>query len=541
MIATSVPASVVARPVKARSLVRLKWRLWRNGFKRGGGQVAAMVLSILFSLALGIGGFAGGIAARSATFADHRLGLTIVAAVVWVLAIIGPLVAGGIDESLPLTNLTPYPIPIRTLAIGLVMASMIGPVQLGIGFATLGAVIGASRSVAGAVLAASAGAVLYVTLLVTARLLPTLFARAMNSRKGRDAAIALASLAGLSGIAMQVILRYFSGADGARLRSFGRLATWTPVGALGRAMVNGGQGRVGAATGGLAVGLVGLAALLAAYLWALARMDEQSPAIDTPTKVRVSGSPLFPAAIRWMPRTATGAVAARQILFTLREPRRRVSMIMSIALGVVFPFLNNAGKGPNSAVLYGAGASWLLVLSGMNLFGMDGRALWFDLMSGASPTELVKGRSLGTGIFALPMIFVTSTTLAALTKGWAYLPAALLVGCASSLAGMGAAGVISVIAPIRVPEGSNPFAIKNSGQGCIAPLLGMLGLLAMAALLSPLAVALFWWRNHAAVCAVVGLLALPYGYLLWSVATKMAASRLVQREPELIELVDPRR
>jgi ABC-2 type transport system permease protein len=541
MIATSVRTPTAARPAKASSLVRLKWRLWRNGFRRGRGQVAAMVLGILFALALGVGGFAGGMAARSATFVDHRLGLTIAAFVAWVLAIIGPLVAGGIDDSLPLTNLTPYPIPRRTLAVGLLTASMIGPVALAVGIAILGAVIGASRSVVGVVLAASAGAVLYVTLLITARLLPTLFARAMNSRKGRDAAVALASLAGLSGIAMQVILRYLSGADGARLRSFGHIASLTPVGALGRAMVNGGQGHVGASLSGLAVGLVGFAALLAVYLWALARMEEQSPSVDAPQKVRVSGSPLFPSAIRWMPRTASGAVAARQVLFTLREPRRRVSMIMSVALGVVFPFLNNAGKGPNSAVLFGAGASWLLVLSGINLFGMDGRALWLDLMSGASPTDLVRGRTLGTGIFALPMILVTSTTLAALTKGWAYLPAALLVGCASSLAGMGAAGLISVIAPMRVPEGTNPFAIKNSGQGCVAPLLGMLGLLAMTALLSPLAVALFVWRDHAPACAVVGLIALPYGYLLWSVATKMAAGRLVQREPELIELVDPRK
>jgi ABC-2 type transport system permease protein len=541
MIATSIPVPVTVRPVKASSLVRLKWRLWRNGFKRGAGQVAAMVLSIVFALSVGIGGFAGGIAARSASFADHRLGLTIAAAFVWLLAIIGPLIAGGIDDSLPLTNLTPYPIPRRTLAVGLVTASMIGPVPVGVGVAMLGAVIGASRSLVGAVFAAAAGVVLYLTLLVTAKVLPTVFARAMNSRKGRDAAVALASLASLSGIAMQFILRYFSGADGSRIRSFGRFASWTPAGALGRAMVNGGRGHIGTAAGGLAVGLVGFAALLAAYLWALTRMEEQSPAADAPKTVRVSASPLFPSAIRWMPRTAAGAIAARQVLFTLREPRRRVSMIMSIALGVVFPFLYNANRGPNSAVLFGANASWLLILSGINLFGMDGRALWFDLMSGASPADLVKGRTLGSGIFALPMVFVTSTTLAALTKGWAYLPAALLVGCASSLAGMGAAGLISVIAPMRVPEGTNPFAVKNSGQGCIAPLLGMLGLLAMMALLSPLAVALYVWRDQPATCALVGLVALPYGYLLWSIATKMAASRLVQREPELIELVDPRK
>jgi ABC-2 type transport system permease protein len=295
------------------------------------------------------------------------------------------------------------------------------------------------------------------------------------------------------------------------------------------------------ALGGLAIGLVGLAALIAVWLWSLARMEEQAPAVDAPQRVRAAGSPLFPSFLRWLPRNELGATAARQILFTFREPRRRVSMIMSVALGVIFPLLYNADKGPNAAVLFGANASWLLVLSGINLFGMDGRALWFDLMSGASARALLRGRGLGLAVFALPMVALSSTTLAALTSGWAYLPAALLVGGAASLAGLGAALFVSVIAPMRVPEGTNPFAMKNSGQGCVAPLLGMLGILAVGLLMLPLAGALIYLRDRPAACALVGVIAIPYGYLLWSVAIKMAAGRLGQREPELIELVDPRR
>jgi ABC-2 type transport system permease protein len=527
--------------VRARTLARLKWRLWRNGFARSGTQKVAMIVSIVFSLMLGVGGFIGGYFAKEASFADHRLALTLAASLFWVVAIIGPLVAGGIDDTMPMAQLKPYPIPRRTLAVGLLAAGTIGPAPVAIALAVLGAVIGASHSVVGGALAAVIGIVLYFTLLVSSRLLPTVFARALNSRKGRDAAIAMASLASLSGIAMQFIGRYFANGDSARIRSAGRVAAWTPAGSLGRAMVDGGRGHIGTALVGLTIGLVGLGALIAAWLRALARMEEQGPAVDAPKRVRAAGSPMFPSILRWLPRNELGATAARQILFTFREPRRRVSMIMSVGLGVIFPLLYNADRGPNAAVLFGANASWLLVLSGINLFGMDGRALWFDLMSGASRRALLKGRGLGLAVFALPMVALSSTTLAALTNGWAYLPAALLVGGAASLAGLGAALFVSVIAPMRVPEGTNPFAIKNSGQGCVAPLLGMLGILAVGILMLPLAGALIYLRDRPAACALVGVIAIPYGYILWSVAIKMAASRLGQREPELIELVDPRR
>lgn len=533
--------SLELRPVQARTIGRLKWRLWRNGFRRGPGQILAMVLGIIVSLSIGLGSAVAGVAARGVSIADHRVALAVLGLMAWMLALVGPLVAGGIDETLPLSLLRPYPISRSALARGLLFVGILGPVPVAVGIAILGSIIGVTHSVTGAIVASFAGAILFLLLIVTARVLPTMFARVLNSRKGRDAAVAMASLAGLSGFLFQFIARYFSQPSGARFRSFGRAARWTPPGALGRAMVDGGHGHLAAALPGLAVGLGGLVAVVAVWMWALGRLEEQSPANDQPRAIRATNAPLFSPGLSWLPRSAIGAIAARQVRYTLREPRRRVSMIMSLAIGVVFPLLNNATRGQSSAVLFGAGASWLLVLSGMNQFGIDGRSLWFDLMSGASPASLLKGRCLGLLVFAVPIVTVSAVTLAALTNGWAYLPAALLVGAATSAAGLGAACVTSVIAPMRVPEGTNPFAMNNSGQGCVAPLLGMIGLGAMALLLSPLVIALALLRNNAGLCAVIGLVAVPYGYLLWWLAIKMAAKRLVQREAELIELVDPRK
>ena len=522
----------------ARTIARLKWRLWQNGFRRSGAQVLGTLLSIALSLTLGGATALLCVASRNAALADRRTALTLVAVVASVLALIAPVMAGGIDETLPVNLLRQYPIGRRQLLSGLLMAGMVGAAPVGLAIGVLGAVVSSVRSPVGLLLAAVAGIVFFIETLVTSRLLTTLFARAMNSRRGRDAAVALVSLAGLSGLVLQVLGRYVASLGPSRLRALGRFSRWTPPGALGRAMVDGGRGQIGPAVVGLGIGLIGLGAAIALWWWALSRLDEQDASERTAKRPRRQAS-LF-AGIGWLPRTAIGAVAARQVRSTLRDPRRRVGMIISLALGVVFPLINNAGRGASATVLFASGASWLLVLSGMNQFGIDGRALWFDLMSGASPETLLKGRSLGQVIFAVPVVLTASITLAALTNGWAYVPAALLVGVATALAGMGAAGLVSTVAPMRVPEGSNPFAMNTSGQGCIAPILGLLGMAVIGILLLPVAVGLILWRDRPLACAALGLVAVPYCALLWTVALRLAVRRLIGREPELVALVDPR-
>jgi ABC-2 type transport system permease protein len=527
-------SQVVASPVRARTIARLKWRLWRNGFRRGGSQTVGMVASLIAALAAGVGAAAFGLVGRRVAFDTHRTALTIAATAVWLFALIGPLIAGGVDETLPLSLLRPYPIHRRTLAGGLL------PAAAALAFGLVGVVGGAVRSPLGLFLAAVAALVLFAEILLTARILPTLFARAMSSRRGRDAAVALASLVGFSGLIMQVLGRFFAKSDPQLMRRAAGIVRWTPPGALGRAIADGGRGQRGPAAIGVAIGFAGLVGLAAIWSRSLARLDEQSPVDEKVKAVRHRGVALFTPGLGWLPRTPVGVIAARQIRMTGRDPRRRVALIAGLVFGVVFPVINNVGKGPQSAVLFGSLASWLPILNGMNQLGMDGRALWIDLLSGASPVTLLKGRSFGLMILALPIVAAGSITLAALTHGWTYLPAALLVGTGTTLAGSGAASFVSVTAPLRVPEGSNPFAMNTSGQGCIAPLLSLVGVAVVGLLLLPVAIALVLLRERAFACLVVGMVTLPYGWILWRHGLLLAARKLVGREPELITLVDPR-
>ncbi len=497
------------------------------------------VLSIILALTMGAATALLCIASRNVAVADRRTAFTLIGGAVSLIALIGPVIAGGIDDTLPVNLLRQYPIRRSQLLSGLVLAGLVGAVPVGLAIGVVGAVVSSIRSPLGVLLAVVAGLVFFLETLVLSRLLTTLFARAMNSRRGRDAAVALVSLAGLSGLVLQVLGRYVATLSAARLRSLGGMVRFTPPGALGRALVDGGRGQIGAAVCGIAIGLAGLAVAVGVWWWALSRLDEQDAAVELTARRPRREASLF-SGIGWLPRTALGAVAARQVRSTMRDPRRRVGMIISLALGVVFPLVNNAGRGASAAVLFASGASWLLVLGGMNQFGIDGRALWFDLMSGASPVVLLKGRSLGQVIFAVPVVLTASITLAALTNGWAYVPAALLVGVATALAGMGAAGLVSTVAPMRVPEGANPFAVNTSGQGCIAPILGLLGMASIGILLLPLAVGLMLWRTRPLGCALIGLVAVPYCALLWTICLRMAARRLVGHEPELVALVDPR-
>jgi ABC-2 type transport system permease protein len=533
-------SQAVAGPVRARTIARLKWRLWRNGFRRGGSQTVGIVVSLIAALLAGLGAAAFGFLGRRVAFDTHRTALTVAATAVWLFALIGPLIAGGVDETLPVSLLRPYPIRRRALAGGLLLAGMIGPAAAALAFGLVGIVAGAVRSPVGVVIATVAALVLFAEILVTARILPTLFARAMSSRRGRDAAMALASLVGFSGLIMQVLGRFFAKSDPQLMRRAAGIVRWTPPGALGRAIAEGGRGHLRPAALGVAIGVAGLAALGTIWSRSLARLDEQSPADQNVKAIRHRGVALFTPGLGWLPRTPVGVIAARQIRMTGRDPRRRVALIAGLVFGVVFPVINNVGKGPQSAVLFGALASWLPILNGMNQLGMDGRALWIDLLSGAPPATLLKGRSLGLMILALPIVAAGSITLAALTHGWAYLPAALLVGTGTTLAGLGAAAFVSVTAPLRVPEGSNPFAMNTSGQGCITPLLSLLGVFAVGGMLLPFAIALVVLKERPLACLIVGLLAFPYGFILWRYGLRLAAGKLVGREPELITLVDPR-
>ena len=537
-------------PATAALFARLKLRLMRNSLRGGGARGVATVLGWIFALLAGIGGFSAGLSMRSLTPGDATIAVTLVATGVAMAALIVPVLLLGIDEAISPDRLALFPLPIVRRVLGLGVGAALAPVGGALALALVGFTIGLIHSLAGAVVVLAAAAVLWATCIITSRLLPALLSGVMSSRRGRDAAVAIASLLGFSGFAAQfVVARVRLGR--ARAEHLGTIARWTPPGALGRAMADAGRGRVVVAIGELSLGVVGLALVGALWGWSLASADRRAPQTARPSRrARSTSVPTThgttsaagSAAARW-PSSPLGAIVHRELRYLARDPRRRVAIISVLVVGIIVPLANtaNSGRGTSSAVLLASGSAWLGVLNAMNQLGMDGRALWFDLLSGIPPRRLFLGKNIAAMVALFPIVACVSTVLAAVTGGWAFIPAALLAAIGTLAVGLGVANVASVLVPYPVPEGSNPFAMKTSGQGCASGLLLFVALGVMSVILAPVVVALVVWRTNALRCALVAALSIPYGVAWRHLGGALAAARLSGHGPEIIAMVDPNR
>ena len=521
---------------------RLKLRLIRNGFRSGGARAFATVLGWLGALLGGIAGFGLGLSMRSATPIDASLAITLLAPGLMVAALIVPVLLLGIDESISPDRLVLFPLPTGRRVLGLGVAAALAPMACGLALALTGFVIGLIHSLVGAPFVVAAAVIFWAMCVVASRVLPALLSGVMSSRRGRDAAVVIASLLGLSGFAAQFIVGHLR-LSRSRATHFATVARWTPPGALGRAMADAGRGRVLLAVGELAIGTAGLALLAALWGWSLASVERRAP--STGRAARVARGAADAAAVsptRW-PASALGAVVHRELRYLTRDPRRRVAIVSVLVVGIVVPLVNigNHARSASSAVLLASGSAWLGILNAMNQLGIDGRALWFDLLSGIPPRRLFLGKNIAALASLLPVVACVSTVLAAVTGGWAYIPAALLVAVGTLCVGLGVANVASVLAPYPVPEGSNPFAMKTSGQGCTSFVLLFVAMAVMGAILAPVIGALIVWHVHPLRCVLVGALSIPYGAAWRHLGGALAAARLAGHGPEIMAMIDPNR
>jgi ABC-2 type transport system permease protein len=526
-----------------RLFARLKLRLLANAFRLGGARSFSILLGWIFAAMVGLSGGLVGVAMRAVHNGDRRTaGVTVFFVAVAVAAFLAPALFFGVDDAISPDRLAHYPLSRRARVAGLAVASAIGAPALTLALLLAGFVIGTTGRLVDLPLVALAAAGEFWFCVIGSRVPATLLARAVNSRRGRDVAAVLGAFVGFSGFLVQFLARRVN-ATGETLQHMADVLRWTPFGAFAHAMGDAGRGRIGATLAGLAVGAAGIAVLVWMWSIALDRLLDQTAGVGPDDGAVVSRpEPLFAGWLMWLPRTARGAVSARELRAYGRDPRRRVTIISAVVLGIVIPLVNDvAGSADRSAtVLFAAGSSGIVVFATMNQFGVDGRALWFDLLSGVPLRTLLVGKNIATVILAAPVVAVAAVVLAGVTHGWAYVPAAVVVGTAVVCVGLGVANIVSVLAPIPVPEGPNPFATKDNGRGCISGLLLFAAMGVLITLVAPMAVLLVIFRDHALACLVIGLATIPYGVALWWGGLTLADRRLRGREPELLALVDPR-
>lgn len=519
------------------SFVRLRWRLLRGAVRHGGADQIGAIISTVASALIGLGaGAAIAIVGRSS---DEPVELAVMACALLMVAVLGFGIVAGISQPIDPRVLAAEPLDDRTRAAGLLAAAALGPPGLaGIAVGS-GLAVGMVRG-PGTVPVVAVGVLSWLLgMLLVARTATNLLAM-MASRFPRAGQLVV----GLAGLvfygAFQFVPSLLGRLEPAERTRLTDVLAWTPPGRLGRA--------IGGANGpwpDLLLGSIWLPLLTLGFVWSareLALSVRRAGGLDT---TDAEAGRIGRLARRACGDGAAGAIAWRSILTRFRTSRTALETFTGAGVGmaaVLVPTLvrDTAGSG---AVLVGGAVQLAVVFMSGNSFGSDGPGLTHEMLAGADPDTMVRGKARAIAIVAAPLAFVGPLLAATVTGEWRYLVAGFGVGVGGLLAGTGAAVVQSAIVPIAIPETDNPFASGESGKGMLAALLLGVVLAVLALVTIPVALALFWAtdRGRVGLVTVFGAATVVIGWALMRAGVIIATRRLAGREPEFVASVTPAR
>jgi ABC-2 type transport system permease protein len=493
----------------SRTLVRMRLAAFRHGledqFRR-----SWIVTGGFVGLAL-----AGGtlwVAARG----DHDVLVVVLA--VWMLGwVVGPMFAGGGDETLKPEYFTMMPLSPRTLSTGLLVAALAGVAPV-ISLIALLSLVVVSGGVAAALVAVPALLLQLLCFILASRLAVAVYGVLLQVRAGAViAALVNAFILAFTAQGWALIVAFVSTDVRGTVAKAARIAPsgWglVAVEAAGR----GDWLKVLAALAGLAALAV---VMLLAWSALLVRRTTVTRAGRKPRRLLAA-------------RTPEGAAAAKELRSWTRDLLYGHRAVFAVAYGLFFCMMPLAigmksmlpWAGPAAVVMAGSMSA--------NLYGADGTAFWTTLMTPGSSRADVRARQR-----AFLLVFGPSTLLITLlltwwsgdTRAWP-----LVLSALPALLG-GAAGLVvacSVYAAVPTTDAhkrsGNPL---NSGEneGETMGIVYMMLVLVATTCAPALILALYtgWWG------VPVGVLS---GVLAWWYFGRVAARRLDARGPELLTLL----
>jgi ABC-2 type transport system permease protein len=475
--------------------------------------------------------------------ADHAVVLFGAVTLGWMIL---PVLSFSSDETLDPQRLVTLPLGRWQIVRGLTVAGLVGVASVAVTVALCGTFVGLGHDPAQVVLI---GIAIVETLLlgvVASRTLVAVLAPVLRSRRGRDALVAFFAIS----ILAPQLLRFvdLGGRSSAQaIASAARIGRWIPFALGGTAAGEAGQNHLVRAGGELLL----LALFIAALGWTWGSLLERSlTTSDAPAgpartrRARGGGYALFPRAFPFLPYNRVGAVAAKDLRYLARDPRRRGALISAL----IYPILivgntvTRHGQSPTVTLLALVG-----VLTGsqitLNQFGLDGDPLWAQVGAGNDPRADLTGKNLAIAVMTIPLVVVIAIPLAAVTTGWWYLPLTVGLAPAAVAITLAIGNVTSVRMPFGISDRRNPLA-ANSGRGCAAVFVFFAALILELVFAVPVGVvtAVSLAVLPLAVATVVAVVAANlYGFGLWFAGRAIASRDAYWRLPEILSAVSSRR
>ena len=561
---------------KLRWLFWLRWKLLLRGFSRGGGRTSTIIGTVILAFFALI----GGISIAAVTFLAYRFApapvnvnvLVLVLTGVFIFWIIAPLTQVSTNEGLDVSKLTLFPLTRGELMISLLLSTLLDIWTLFLVFLFGAIVVGWAVSIPVLLMTLLTVLVFYVQVVGFSQLIIAILSGMMQNRRLRDLSVILVLLLFGSGYLCQFF--FFRGNNITQTLSSGVFVNylqWVPPGMAARAIQQAALGNWGASFVWLIV--LAVISLLALYLWlrtverALAspevggsqrvrrrRVEQARPAASGVAEVAAPASKVVSRLVA--PQAL--AIARKDLRYYRRDPQYLRVTVMPLLYVFVLVISTVFGGGnaayavtaANTGQIFGlirpmiAPAYILLSLFTLayNTLGFDGQSLTTLFLFPVNPKQILLGKNLVIFLLGLVELIAVVLLVAFLSHTWLFALPSFTLGLAGVLIVLALGNITSVYFPQRMRLAQRGFqsASSMSAQGgCLRVVMSFAAMIVdvivlipvLAAMVLPIVFQATWlW-----VFAIP--LSLAYGALIYYATTSIVAPRMLNRLPEILEVV----
>lgn len=439
-------------------LLRLRFQILANTLTRNTFQLVAVVVGGLLAAGLVATALAGMLLASTVPPAVTQAVVVVAGAALLFGWLIVPLLFDGVDRTVDPMRLARFPLRVRTQMIAMFVVGVTWIPGIATIVVSCGIALAWLTHPVAAVAALLAGLLGAATCIVASRLTTSVVGSLL---RGRGAARLATAALGAVVLAVPIAFATIDGSarDGSAFAGFTAAVDvlgWSPLGAVwsipGRVALGDPAGAA-AATG---IALVTLVVVV--LLWRLT--------LGVALRVRGDGPPRAAGRRRlgplgWVPTTATGAVAARSLIYWFRDSRQARQLLLVPVLPALMLVWWRLFELDAIALAIGPIVASLLPLSAFAALSYDGTAFAAEISAGVRGTHDRLGRAIALLVIAVPSTVLVQVTVAVVIDRLADLPALLGLSLGMLLTAVGVVSVSSARLVVPVERaGRNPFSAQ---------------------------------------------------------------------------------
>jgi ABC-2 type transport system permease protein len=566
-----------------RALLWLRWKLTVRSHTHSARQIVGFIFTAIFLLGLaavlGLGTTAGYLLLDRPDAAQL---LYIVLVGLWLAWAAFPLMQYTLNEGLDVTKLQTYPLTRGEQMVSLLLATLLDMSTIVILSLLAAVIVGWHASLPAVLITVVALALVYVLIVTTSQLLLAALMGILRSRRFRDLMVVFFALFGVScALINQFVSRAMIGFRPGDFASWHleRYLQWFPTGFGARAIILADQGSYVAALPWLGVMLALAVVMIVVWAWVLERGITTAESAGAGVRrrsrrgragvavaggnggVAVAGAAAEVGSVRsgWGPFSGPAlAIADKDRRYFWRDPQIKASLVSTLVL-LVFVLLPSIFSGRRVELTGSDGglgipiAPWQVFIAPLpallitlnlaqNAFGLEREGLQTLFLFPVKPLDILRGKNLAVAVVAGSVSALMTVLVAALGGAWSNVPLALGYGIAAILVLLGCGNLISVFIPMRVRRmrmGQGNFAA--SGNGCLRTLLMFVATMATYALLAPVVAALLLplILSHSEWLVITLPASVLYAIVFYEVVTRIAASQLLMRAPDILQATVP--